>query len=348
MVENLSPQTMTVGKQHGVISRRRAIGVLAAAAAVGLAPWSGAAQESTPLATGEWTFSDDAGKTVTLPQRPTRIAADLNAAAALWDFGLKVDAVAGWTVETDAAWGNVDRKTPVISASAENPSPSLEELLSRGIELFVTITWGNNAENPYQWSFTEVETYDLTNAKVPVIGISGTGRADHNMLRFAELAASLGADLDSPELAEARAAYEASAAEFSKIAAEKADLTSLFVYADGTTEYVAYPPIWADLAMYQGMGLNIMVPQDVPEGDYWLELSPEQAALYSSDVLFQSTRKGILTPEQLAEHPTYGALPAVQARQIGQWNQDFAQSYQGLTTAFETMLDALREAKVVT
>lgn len=350
-VGNQSARCMPADVQGDAISRRQACGLLAgfaAATLIGLVPGASSAQEGTPGAAGEWTFTDDAGKTLTLPQRPTRIAADLNAAAALWDFGVKVDAVAGWTVDTEAAWGNVDRATPNITVSAENSGPGLEELLKREIDLFVTITWGNNAENPYQWSFPELAAYEQTNAIVPVIGISGTGRADANMLRFAELSASLGVDAESAELAAARTTYEAKAAEFANVTAEQADLTSLFVYADGTAEYVAYPPIWADLAMYQGMGLNIMTPQDVPEGDYWLELSPEQAGLYSPDVLFQSTRQGIFTPEQLAEHPTYGALPAVQAGQIAPWNQDFIQSYQGLTAAMQVVIDALSTAKVVT
>jgi iron complex transport system substrate-binding protein len=95
------------------------------------------------------------------------------------------------------------------------------------------------------------------------------------------------------------------------------------------------------------MGLNIIVPDAAP-GEYWEELSPEQASKYQSDVVFQSTRLGVFTIEQLQSHPTYGQLPAVKAGQVGPWNQDFIQSYQGLTAAFETLLGPLREAKKVT
>lgn len=331
------------------LTRRRAVGVLGGLAAHGVLGRRARAQEGTPeAAAGEWSFTDDAGKTVTLPKRPERIAADLNAASALWDFGIRPAAVAGWTVGTDAAWGNVDRETPNITLSAETSEPNIEELLAREIDLFVTITWGNNEENPYQWSFPDAAAYERTSEIVPVIGISGTGRADHNMLRFAELAALLGADLETPELSAARTAYEEKAAEFERVATEKADLTSLFVYADGEFEYVAYPPIWADLAMYQALGLNVMEPTDVPEGDYWEELSPEQASKYVSDIVFQSTRLGVFSAEELAAHPTYGKLPAVAAGQLGPWNQDFIQSYQGLTAAFETLLATLAPAEDVT
>lgn len=110
----------------------------------------------------------------------------------------------------------------------------------------MTITWGNNQEHPYEWSFPDPVSYERIRGIVPVIGISGTGSADVNTARFAELAASLGADVETPELLAARADYEESVAAFKALAAEKSDLTTLFVYADGQFEYVAYPPDWAD------------------------------------------------------------------------------------------------------
>lgn len=304
--------------------------------------------EGTPASSaGEWRFTDDAGTTVTLPERPTRIVADLNAAAALWDFGIRPVAVCGYTTGTDAAWGNIERDTPVISSSAGAANPDVEKLLVLGADLFVTITWGNNDENPYEWSFPEPAMYERVRQIVPVVAISGTGRADQNAERFAELAALLGVNLASPEIAAAKQTYDERVDAFRALAAEKADLTTLFVYADGQDEYVAYPPIWADLAMFQAFGLNIITPK-APPGDYWEELSPEQAMTYQSDVLFQSARSGIFTLGQLAAHPTYGRLPAVKSGQMGLWNQDFIQSYQGLTAALETVIATLQNARDVT
>jgi iron complex transport system substrate-binding protein len=312
------------------------------------------ARQATPEATPQgsdspWTFTDDAGKTVELPSRPLRIAADLNAATALWDFGIRPAAIAGYTVDTDASWGNVDRNTPVINVAAGSSTPDLESLLAEEIDLFVTIYWGNQ-DNPYEWSFPELADYERTNAAVAVIGISGSGRMDQNTERFAELAASLGADLDAPEIQEAKAAYEDAAAGFTAVAMEQADagITSLFIYADPVELYIAYPPIWADLAMYQALGMDIIVPDPVPEGDYWETLSTEQAVKYVSDLIFQSSRTGTIPLEELAVHPTYGALPAVKAGQVYAWDQDFIQSYQGLTAALTHLTEALRDAKKVT
>lgn len=341
------------GTLSGVMTRRSMVGSLGSLAVLA-APQSMLARQATPAATpgvaeGAWSFTDDAGKTVELPSRPLKIAADLNAATALWDFGVRPVAIAGYTVDTDASWGNVDRDTPVINVAAGSPVPNLETLLAEDIDLFVTITWGNE-ENPYEWSFPDLADYERTNPAVPVIAISGSGRADHNMERFAELANSLGADLESPVLQEAKAAYEEAVAEFSEVAQEKADagLTSVFLYADPTELYIAYPPIWADLAMYQALGMDIVEPENVPEGDYWEQLSTEQAVKYVSDLLFQSSRTGTLTLEELAGHPTYGTLPAVKAGQVIAWDQDFIQSYQGLTAALDHLTEALSNAEKVT
>lgn len=351
----LTPPTPHTGEtaRARTLSRRNLLaltGGLASGAALGQpARARQATPVSSPADTGEaWTFTDDVGTTVTLPERPVRIVADLNAAAALWDFGIAPVAVSGYTVTTDAAWGNLDRSIPSINAGPETGAPDLEELLAMEPDLFVTITWSpDNPEIAYEWTFPDPAELALAQQIVPVVAISATGLADVNTARFAELAGLLGADLESPELVAAKAAYDEAVAAFSAVAAEKSDLTTLFVYAAGDNEYVANPSKWADLAMYQSLGLNIIDP-DVPETEYWHTLSPEQAMTYPSDILFQSTRSGILSLEELAAHPTYGLLPAVAAGQTGAWNQDFIMSYQGLTAALETMLPVLEAATKVT
>ncbi|MDQ2654997.1 MAG: ABC transporter substrate-binding protein [Chloroflexota bacterium] len=330
------------------MSRRQALAGLGAVAVLRLAGGAALAQDATPG--GEWTFTDDAGKTVTLPAAPRRIVADLNAATALWDFGIRPEAVSGWTVATDAAWGNLDRATPNITANAGAPDPNVEKLLEIKPDLFVTVTWGpqeESGEPPYAWSFTDDESYQRVNEIVPVIGISAAGLADRNLARYAELAALLGADLETPELQAAQAAYDERVARFAGIAQEKADLTTLFASANGEAVYVANPADWADLAWYRTLGLTILDPE-AARWAYWEELSAEQAGKYQPDILFESAREGSFTKEELQAHPLYRTLPAVAAGQVASWNQDFIQSYQGLGAALETMIAALESAQKVT
>lgn len=334
--------------RRSLISRRAVVAAGGAAALSALG--SGAlAQESTPsaspAASGEWTFTDDVGVTVTLPQRPTRIVADVNAAAPLWDFGIKPIAVSGWTVASDASWGNVDRETPVINAQDGAPEPDLESLVSLDAELFISIAWAPDDI----WSFSTLEAYANTQAVVPVIAISVAGLADANMQRFIDLAVALGADLDSPELVEAKAAFEAAVATFSETASAKADLTTVFAGVDvnGDQWYMANPPDWADLSWYRSLGMTIVDP-DVEPGAFWEYLSLEQAGKYPSDIFFNSTRAGSSTPEELQANPLFGVHPAIAAGQIGGWNQDFILSYQGLKAALDNMTSVLSTAEKVT
>ncbi len=70
------------------ITRRRIVGVTAGAIASAALVSRSHAEDASPAASpasplGEWTFTDDKGVTITLPSRPERIVAGVNAAAPL-------------------------------------------------------------------------------------------------------------------------------------------------------------------------------------------------------------------------------------------------------------------------
>jgi iron complex transport system substrate-binding protein len=311
------------------------------------------AHESTPAASpasrGEWSFTDDKGVTVTLPDMPQRIAADVNAAAPLWDFGIRPVAVFGWnateTGDFGPAGGNVDpAQVEVVGTAAE--TIMVEPLVAVEPDLIVTITWAPDDPNEY-WSI-DPELVDDVERTAPIVAIAGTGSADVNTERFAELAASLGDDLESDELVAAKARYEAALADFTEVASSKSDLSILFTYVNPAEQvyYVATARDWADLTFYASLGLSIVDP-DVDAGSYWEELSMEEAIKYPADVFFNSTRPGNLTAEELQTHPTFGLHPAVQAGQIGGWNQDFIMSYQGMAEALETTAAVIADAEKI-
>lgn len=308
-----------------------------------------AAQESTPASppSGEWIFTDDKGVTVTLPARPERIVADVNAAAPLWDFGVRPVAVFGWNATETGnfgdAGGNVDpAAVEVVGVTAEPIQP--EKVISVDPDILITITW--TPDDPTEYWSIDPAILDQVQPIAPLIAMSATGSADVNTERFAELAAALGADLATPELSAAKETYEAALAEFPTIAEQKQDLSVLFLYAEGETIYVANAPDWADLAMYQSLGLNIVEPEAEP-GSYWEQLSIEQALKYPADVVFHSTRPGTLTLEEMTAHPILGLHPAIKARQVGPWNQDFIMSYQGMTAALAATLATIRDAQTI-
>ena len=140
-----------------IFGTRRQILAGAAGLAAGLAlSTKGSAQESTPAspASGEWSFTDDKGVTVTLPAQPERIVADVNAAAPLWDFGIRPVAVFGWnateTGDFGDAGGNVDPATvEIVGVTAEPIQP--EKVIVADPDLLITITWTPDDPTDY-WS----------------------------------------------------------------------------------------------------------------------------------------------------------------------------------------------------
>jgi iron complex transport system substrate-binding protein len=333
-------------------TRRAVLGGVAGALA-GTALWSPAlGQDASPDATagdGAWSFTDDKGVTVSLSERPMRIVADVSAAAPLWDFGIRPVAVFGWnateTGDFGDAGGHVDPAAVEVVGNATE-TVQLEALAAVQPDLIVTLTWAPDEPREY-WSIDEA-VLDRVVQIAPLVAIAGTGEADVNTERFAELAASLGADLQTPELVEAKARYETALADFAVVATEKSDLANLFIYVDaGQLIYVANPPDWADLTLYQRLGLQAVKPE-VEALAYWEELSLEQALKYPADVLFNSTRPGTLTGDELTAHPVLGQHPAVLAGQVGAWNQDFIMSYQGMADALEGIGAVLRGAGKVT
>jgi iron complex transport system substrate-binding protein len=82
--------------------------------------------------------------TIELPERPVRIVADVNAAAPLWDFGIRPVAVFGWNAtesgDFGAAGGRIDPAlVEVVGDGVE--TLRLEYTLAMDPDLIVTLTW---------------------------------------------------------------------------------------------------------------------------------------------------------------------------------------------------------------
>ncbi|MGH2616788.1 MAG: hypothetical protein ACRDJC_16255, partial [Thermomicrobiales bacterium] len=132
-----------------VLSRRR---FLAVASVLAVAPASRAAawhDPGTPVAgvgDGEWTFTDDAGVTITRPQRPERIVAYLPLAASLWELGIRPVAVYGTTRRQDGSpevyAGEVDLDA-AESLGETYGELDLEKLVALQPDLIVNDMWND-------------------------------------------------------------------------------------------------------------------------------------------------------------------------------------------------------------
>jgi iron complex transport system substrate-binding protein len=334
-------------------SRRAVLAGLGGMAAVGALHGSMAAQEASPAASpqsGEWTYTDVLGNVVTLPARPVRIAANLVTAAALWDLGIRPVAVFDWTASAfpdggHVAWGNVD---PAAVANIGDVDGNIlpEDLLNVEPDLILTLTF--DPSDPTQTAGIAPDLADRIGQVAPVIVVTDMASTAVQLERLVQLGTALGADLAAPEIADARASYEAKVSEFEQVAAAKGDLTSLFMNFDADAIYAGGPGGIAELEFLGSLGL-VFANADSPEaGAFWETLSAEEAMKYPSDIVYSDVYSSYLTAEDLQAQPVFAAMPAVEAGQVGLWNRDFPVNYAGIEAFLETILETLRTAEKVT
>lgn len=91
-----------------------------------------------------WVFTDDRGMKVRLPTAPSRAVAEIDAASALWDYGVRPVDVFGpqrrADGEIDARVGNVDLAS-VVNLGEVWGEVDIEGLLALNADLVVGPTW---------------------------------------------------------------------------------------------------------------------------------------------------------------------------------------------------------------
>ena len=324
------------------------LGGMAALSGAAVLARSAGAQDASP-ATGEWTLTDVLGTTVTLPERPVRIVANIVTAAALWDLGIEVVGVFDWTVSNypdgnHIAWGNIPADMVVNVGNADgNIEPEL--LLTVDPDIVLTQTF--DPTDPNMTNGVPPDLRDRIAAIAPVLVVTDMASTDVLVERMVQLGVSLGADLDAPEIVAAKAAYDAKIAEFQGVAAEKTDLETLFVNFDTSLLYIGGPQGVSELIWLSALGMNFANADAEMAAKFWEELSAEQVMRYPADVLYADVYSVLRTVEDLAAEPIFAALPAVKAGQVGLWNRDFPVSYGGATAFLETILETFRTAEKV-
>lgn len=326
-------------------SDRRQLLLFAAGGASAFLFARSAAAQSTPE--GGWSFTDDKGQTIDLADFPERLVIDVNAAAPLWDFGIRPVAVFGWNADESGdfgpAGGRIDSEgIDVVGDVSEQIK--LEELVAADPDLIITITWDPEDLTDY-WSI-DLDVLPQVQAVAPLLAMSVASSAGIATEGFARLAVALGADLDTPELNEQRERFTTSQEELKALTAEKSDVRFLFVGIQDQNIYVANPVDWGDLTFYRELGLNIIDPDAEPM-TWWETLSYEHAQKYPADVLMVSTRPAAVQGDELSTIPTFADHPAVLAGQVFGWNQDFILSHQGMAEAVEHITACLTAATVV-
>jgi iron complex transport system substrate-binding protein len=292
-----------------------------------------------------WSFTDDTGTTITLDEAPDVIVSSSVVAGTLWEYGVDVDAVYGplhgGNGEPDPQLGLAD-PDQFDSLGQVWGEINLEQLAATQPDVIIDAMWGGEeslTSHP-QWEQLQqiapnihIEVVDTSFAAIPE--------------RFAELAVALGGD--ETRVDEARAEFERASQRLGDVAAAREAIDAAFVTASNELLYLGVIEGFTDLQYFDDLGLDIL--QQPPTEDltiggvvYWTELSWEHADRASADVIFVDTRTYSDVSAILDEHPTWQALPARQAEQVGGWDVEPGYGYRNLARLLGDMAATLEQA----
>ncbi|MDG4819084.1 MULTISPECIES: ABC transporter substrate-binding protein [unclassified Micromonospora] len=330
--------------RRGLLSAGGALAVSALLGGCG-----GSDDSASPAGTGgPWSFTDDRPEKVTRDATPTRVVAFTGVAAALVDFGLdsQLVGVFGETTRADGSKepqaGDLDVGKVTVLGNVWGEF-SIEKYAALRPELLVTHMY-----DPGAFWYVPDESKDKILALAPAVAIQ-TARVPMSqpIERYAALAAALGADLKAKKVTDAKARFEAAAESVRQ--AVKANPGIKVLAASGSPDvfYASNPKVSTDLMYFAELGVDIVVPTKLEQGDYFEALSWENADKFPADLILLDNRTTALQPADLAKKPTWAALPAVKANQVTPWDAVPRFSYAGAAPLLENLAKAIAAAKKV-
>lgn len=310
---------------------------------------AGATEESDAAATtdesgsdstdGEWSFTDDRGITVTLEEQPDAVVAQTTAAAALWDYGVRPVGIFGPSRTADGSpdfqAGNIDLDQ--VEVLGDFGEMDLEMLVALQPDVYVDLAlYGGQL-----WYLGETE--EQVKEIVPTLGISMERVSIlESIKRFEELSGALGADLNAPEVVEAKAAFAEAETELKAAIDENPGLKVLVVSPTVDELYVASYKWMIDLLYFHDLGLDIV---DHGIDDFFELLSWEQANKYPADLILVDARGGSAVLDDLKDVEIWSNLPAVQAGQVGNWYAAAPYSHARLTPIMLELAGLIRNSR---
>lgn len=316
--------------------------LLVAATALVLAG-CGAGSDKGGASGGGWTYTSGDGKTYTADKVPTRIIAQGEAAAALIAHGIRPvgiflsqplkDTKSLQGVDLDGieiigeTWGTIDAE----KAAALRP------------DLIVSGYW--TTEKAYGGLENGVEESSKKVARLaPVVGPVADASVEKMLDGFEELSASLGADLDSEQIAGDRKAFEEARDRFTKTVKDS-DVQVLAVSPGDDVLYVAVPEHSAELADFTRYGLDIIVPKSPdPKFPYWENLSWENADRYQPDLILMDDRALKQSMKIVENQPTWKKIKAADAGAVTPWPAFWISTYRDYAEQLDTLADAVQKA----
>jgi iron complex transport system substrate-binding protein len=321
--------------------------VLAAACGVGTEGTVGDDEPSAAeTSSGPWTFTDDRPETVTADEVPQRIVAYEEDAATLMQMGIRPVAIFGSGPMEDNIFLEGLDLTGIESVGEVWGEIDIEKLASLSPDLIVNSFW-HQTQSGGGWAFVNRKQLETLEQIAPVVmfesGTSSIGTTN----RYLELARSLGADVEAPDVTAQRTAYDDAVARLEAAVEANPEVEVLAVApVPGDQVYVADPTTFPDLVDMGGYGVGFMQPDKVDDGA-WEYVSWEEITKYQPDVLLVDARPFAAKPADLADQPTWTQLEAVEAEQIVPWKVPSVESYQQQADRLLVLADAIERAQVL-
>jgi len=335
---------------HPLITRRSMLlGSAGVAATAVLAGCTNSANETSPTqgstAAKPFDFTDDRGQRVHLDASPARIVTYAGSAAALWEYGIRPVGVFGpqrrSDGSTDPQVGRVDLSTVTSLGNAFNEF-DVPAYIKLAPQLLVSMVVNQSG----LWYVPQDSANEIT-SKAPTVGIQMVRvNAAKVIQRYEELAAALGADVQTAAIQQARKDFQAATARLSDVAKSKGGLRVLALYGSKDKPYIGNPLAHASLRYLYEAGVPITNVGNQPDTATWApDMSWEQVNRFPADLILYDVRTQALTLDQLKQISVFNELPAVKAGALVPWRTENPYSYVSYTQIANEVADAVAKAQ---
>ncbi|WP_274558848.1 ABC transporter substrate-binding protein [Streptomyces spiramyceticus] len=330
--------------RRGLLAVGGAIGVGAALTACGNT--AAKSEEKAAGKTGPWSFKDDRGKTVKAKATPKNIVAFTGTAAALHDFGVEVKGVFGPTKtadgKADVQAGDLDVNKVKILGNVYDKF-NVEAYVALQPDLLVTAMW----EKDKLWYVPEASTKKILDVGAPTVALwAAETTVPKAIQRHADLAESLGADVRTKKVTEAKTRFEKAAERLRQAAKANPKVKVMIGSASPDLFYVSLAKMSADTLYFQELGVKFVEPK-VDAAGFFESLSWENVDKYPADIIMMDNRTAVLQPADIKDKPTWTRLPAVKAGQVIPRTTEPIYSYDKCAPILEDLAEAIEKAKKV-
>lgn len=291
--------------------------------------------EAESASSESWSYTTGFGNTVTTDGRPDSIIVDAYSAAALWDYGVRPAGVFGFGITDGSGLGNAQADEMTLIGTDSVFDTEAAATLDPDV-----IIGYSKAAAPESWTWWEASQAEQITAVAPFVGVNTSVSVDETLNQYRSIAQSLGADVDSDEIASDREAFEAAKQRVRDAAASKPGLTVMPLNVSDAGVYIGTRNLVV-LKLLNELGVSLAGPgAETP----WATVSWENVPQYAADIMLEYPAG----KEVLAQSAIYGSLPAVAAGQVLDWDDKRPNTYAEYADWLGQLADAIDSAQKVT